>query len=138
MGMKSRLGFTLIELLVVIAIVGLLAAVVLQRVDLAREKGIEASVVTSMDSFYKNGMGEEIQSANFNVVCGQNGIATSTKLLQVVTSIKANSNLFVCNSTIDAFAASAQLDPVTHWCVDSSGQQKEIGAALPAGVTLCP
>jgi hypothetical protein len=91
-----------------------------------------------MDSFYKNGMGEEIQSADYNVVCGQNGVATSTKLLQLVTSIQTNSDQFVCNSTAVTFAASAQLDAVTHWCVDSSGQQKETGTALGAGVTLCP
>jgi len=136
--MNKRLGFTLIELIVVIAIIAILASVVLQRMNTARERSIESSIITSMDSFYKNGMGEEIQSADFNVVCGQNGVATSTKLLQLVTSIRSSSDQFVCNSTDVAFAASAQLDATTHWCVDSSGTQGEIDAALGSGVVLCP
>ena len=138
MGMKRFRGFTLIELLVVIAIIGILASVVLQRLNIARERGLETSILASLDSFYKNGVAEEIRFSDFNVVCGQNGVATSSELLQLVDSITTKSDQFVCNSTSVAFAASAQVDDTTHLCVDSSGQQKEIAAALGAGVTLCP
>ncbi len=136
--MKNKCGFTLIELIAVIAIIAVLATVIIRSINDARIKALETRIVTSMDSFYKTGKSQEIVVGNFNVVCGMNGVATSTELLSLVGSIKTHSDQFVCNSTVSAFAASAQLDDTTHWCVDSSGPQGEVAAALGVGVTVCP
>lgn len=48
MNKKHKDGFTLIELLVVIAIIGVLSSVVLGSVNLARAKGIDASVKANL------------------------------------------------------------------------------------------
>lgn len=136
--MKIKRGFTLVELLVVIAIVALLASVVLQRIDATRIKGAEAKIVAELEGFHKNGMGEELEAGNFNVVCGQNGYATATALTGLVTSLTTNTNEFRCWSTADEFAASAELETGRHWCVDSVGGKKEIPASLVIGTTACP
>ena len=138
MNMFYRRGFTVIELLVAIAVIGVLASVILPRMQTTRDQAVEAKIISELESFNKQGFAEEMQSGSFNVVCGQNGFATATNMLPLVDSLRQNSLSFVCYSTTDSFAASAQLNPTTHWCVDSSGVKKETTTALASGSTACP
>jgi prepilin-type N-terminal cleavage/methylation domain-containing protein len=136
--MKKRSGFTLIELLIVIAIIGVLAAVVLPRVQRATERGQDARIIAGIESFSKTGISEEIENGTFNIVCGMNSVATATALLALSESLQANSDDFRCYSDSTAFAASAALESGQYWCADSAGGKGEVAGPLALGATVCP
>ena len=135
-----KAGFTLIELLVVIAIIGILAAVILSALSDAKDQGITARIQTEMDGIAKRAAIEESQLFTFDIVCGSNGFATSTKVLELIASINHfASSTVTCNSDATVFAVSVPIRN-THWCVDSMGTKKEIPVALttaPAQLS-CP
>lgn len=136
--MNRRFGFTLIELLIVISIIGLLAAVILSSLNDAREQGVNAKIKSEMDSIAKRAAIEESQTFTFDTVCGSNGFATSTAIVELITSINAlASSTVTCNSDTAAYAASVPLEN-EHWCVDSVGTKKDLSSALSPGQIACP
>jgi len=134
----NRAGFTIVELLVVLAIIAILAAVILPRLQDARDQGLEARVRAEIEGFHKNALSAEYAGGTYNVVCGQNGTATATELTGLITALNNNTDNFRCWSNDDAFAASAELVTGRHWCVDSVGTKEEIAAPLVIGTTACP
>lgn len=136
--MNARTGFTIVELLIVLAIIAILAAVILPRLQGARDEGIEARIRAEIEGFHKNALTAEFEAGTYNVVCGMNGSATATALLGLVDALRRNSGNFQCYSDDGAFAASAELATGRHWCVDSLGNKRETGAPLIIGQVACP
>lgn len=136
--MKKRKGFTLVELLIVIAIIGVLTATVLTSLGDARESGINAKIMAELDGLSKRASIEFSETGSYNSACGTNGTATSTIILNLITSVETLSpESVVCNGSHTEFAVSAAM-MTNYWCVDSTGQRKEINAALTPGQMVCP
>lgn len=128
-------GFTLIELLVVVAIIGVLASVVLASLNSARNKGADAAVKANLanmraqaEIFY-DGTG----NSSYTAVCND-----PTMTAAQAAAVAAGNNGGLCSSTATDWAAWAGLKGTATdaWCVDDSGDSKQI--TKPAGaVTAC-
>jgi len=137
---KRQKAFTLIELLMVIAVIGVLSSVILSALNDARNSSIDAKVQSEMDSLAKRAEIENSQVGNYNIVCGTNGVATSSSIVKIINSINSlGSVTFICNSETTKYAAAATFDD-GFWCVDSTGARKKIPNALNTSPAeyVCP
>ena len=120
-------GFTLIELLVVIAIIGILSAVVLASLSVARNKGSGTSIKANMSSLRAQA---ELVYDEAAIAPNYAGVCTDTKVVEFLTAARAaTGGNGTCNSNQTAWAAAVpyKRDNGTvggAYCVDSTGAAK--------------
>ncbi|MDD4989380.1 MAG: type II secretion system protein [Candidatus Pacebacteria bacterium] len=139
--MKNRTkGFTLIELLVVIAIIGILSAIVLAALGVARQKAFDVKVEAQLSHIRE--AAEIYHSANNSSYGAETNSCSGGMFTDVDSglsrlSVSANypngENTIVCNTNSDgtAYAVSDNLSTAgLYWCVDSTGVSRQENAAL--------
>ncbi len=92
-----------------------------------------------MDAIAKRADVENMQTFTYDIVCGSNGIGTSTTIVNLLSSISAlASSSVTCNSDTPFYAVSVPISTTTHWCIDSTGAKKEITTSLTIDEFVCP
>jgi prepilin-type N-terminal cleavage/methylation domain-containing protein len=136
--MYTNQGFTFMELLVVIAIIGILTTVVLSSVNSARGDGVGAKIKSELVMLAKRANIEESSLLTYDMVCGSNGVPQSPEVINIIAAIERFSpEAVVCNSSTDAYAASAAVSAAEYWCVDNQGNSRGLGAPLTTEL-VCP
>ena len=131
--MKLNKGFTLIELLVVIAIIGILASVVLASLNIARDKGRDASIKSSIGNMRAEAeLYYDSNGLSYSGMCDSSVIQSALAQADEVNNI--GSVLCVDGDDVAgkwAIEAQLVLSSTAFYCVDNAGNSKvNIGSSI--------
>jgi len=136
---KKYKGFTLIELLVVIAIIGILASIVLVSLTTARSRAYDAEIKSELAQLRADA---ELYYMDSGGTYNGYNVDARTALTPPTCAVNAGTydtyqDGFLTND--DAyFVYSPLCGSDNHWCVDSTGNSKDVGGTAPAGIYVCP
>ncbi|MCX6751293.1 MAG: type II secretion system protein [Candidatus Nomurabacteria bacterium] len=141
-------GFTLLELMIVVAIIAILSSVILVALGDSRNKGVDASVKSNLDTirseselFYSNNDNSFLPAggSTFGIATCPVYNASGTNMLSkdktiadaLAEAVKRGTNGSSCyNSNLNwAMAVGLKTDANTSWCVDSGGNSKQVSLA---------
>ena len=138
--MKKYNGFTIIELIVVIAIIGVLASIVLINVNSIRNKARDATLKEDMRSIFKLALDFYQETGHYSNFCEQDQEVKD--LFEIIPAYEDKKSIS-CWSNSEDWSVCAVLnfpeDRSTAWCIDNSGNAKQIDAEDCKGnMHACP
>lgn len=123
-------------ILIAVAIVGIMSAVTLASLNVAREKGADATVKASLAEVRAQAeISYDMNNNSYSAIFTDPGIKSS--LQRAATTAKANP---VGHANATSYAIYMPLKnptpPATGWCIDSTGVARE--SVDPGTATVCP
>lgn len=126
----DRKGFTLAELMIAVVIVGLLTAIVLPRLSMAKDRGFVATMQSDMRQF----------AAHEESYFYDNSVYTSSLALLTAGgfNLSAGVTITIAEATATGWAATASHSQSSGVeCALFSGTAAPVGAATEEGVIAC-
>jgi prepilin-type N-terminal cleavage/methylation domain-containing protein len=141
----NKKAFTLIELLLVISIISLLSSVILSSLNVARNKGFDTAVKAGMKQLhiqnqqYLDTPGVSSFGTSVNCVTASTVFtnATTTAILNNITSNANTTPVLSCASTGTFWAVSVTLKSGSSFCTDNSQGWFKTGGTVNTGTAQC-
>ncbi len=143
--MEKEKGFTLIELLVVVAVIAILASTVLVNLRGARERAMDARVISALGQ--TRAVAEIVYSrdGNYANLCeGATSLRTADTtngldaLQAEITANNGDTGVTACFATGNTYCVSSALNETGQfWCVNSGGKSGRATEACATATTGC-